>query len=39
VADAGLDFAFAIGNTHGTGQADHAVVGEHVAIEGFSRAS
>ncbi len=31
--DAGLDFAFAIGIAHPTGQRDRSIVSQHVAIE------
>ena len=37
VADAGFDFAFAIGIAHATRQRDDAVVREHVAIERIER--
>ena len=37
VADAGFDFAFAIGIADATRQRDDAVVGEHVAIERIER--
>ena len=33
MADAGLDFAFAIGIAHPTGQRDRSRVSQHVAIE------
>ena len=37
VADAGFDFPFAIGIADAARQGDHAVMGEHVAIERIQR--